>query len=406
MNRRLRTGLIGAAALALGASALGALASVLPADRYKAPIERDVGRATGRPFTIAGPIHFDLFPVPGFRAERVTLGGLATVDEMRIAVAIGPLLAGRIDVTGVALDGPRLSGNLSLDLHGKVPRVAGLLRFDRLDLNPAIRPHRAGGSPPKPSHRADDGWSKEPISLDLLNRLNASLVVDAGAVAVKSLKLGRTHMTVALKDGKLEARLAPMTLYGGTGTATLAIDARARKFRNRANFENVALAPFLTDTIGVRQIEGTGTIRLDVASQGAAPDAIMHRLSGRGAIDFRDGRLTGVDLGRVARTIQAMLGAVEGKGQFTDYSAMRGRFTLTNGVLTSEDFALDGPLLRTEGAGRVDIGGRAIDFKIVPRTSMFSIGVPFHIFGPWGHVRYKADLGSVKDALKHMLGIH
>jgi AsmA protein len=328
------------------------------------------------------------------------------------------------------LDGAHLAGDLGIDTHGKVPRVTGRLSIDRLDVDPYIQAPRKAAGPPRP-RRDDDGWSKEPVSLDVLTRLDADLGIDAGAVAVKSLKLGKTHMSVTLEDGKLRAVLGPMALYGGSGSATLAVDAKAHAFRNAATFANVALAPFLTDTMGVKQIEGTGTIRLDVASRGATPDAIMRGLSGSGAIDFRDGRLTGVDLGAMARTIQAMLGAVEGQGAFTDYATMQGRFTLANGVLEAQDFALDGPLIRTTGAGKVDIANRSIDFRIVPQLAKVKLGVPFRIEGPWRHVRYRADLAglaeslldalrgrpkppgqqkkkhkSVEEAIKNMLGIH
>ena len=576
MRLWLRTGLIGAAALG---AALVAAIFVLPADVYKQPLERAVSRTTGRTFTIAGPLHFALFPAPGLRAERIALAGLASADAMRIAVAPWPLLSGRIEITEIVLENPTIAlavdgsghpnwvlarpaqtpaqhgkphagpeiavsririeharltysnprvgamralddldatvasgaaqgafaygarrvdftartadphavmsgrpaavtlaltsslaqmtfsgvlapngradghltlatpslhdagawlgavlpehlqalslasdihgdsrtlalskltaildgthaaGDLGIDTHGKVPSVTGRLSIDRLDLNPYIRaPRKPGGPPPKP-RQTDDGWSREPVSLDLLTRLDADLGIDAGAVAVKNLKLGRTHMTVSLRDGRLQAALGPMALYGGSGSAVLTVDARTHAFRNAATFANVALAPFLTDTMGVKQIEGTGTIRLDVASRGATPDAIMHGLSGGGGIDFRDGRLAGVDLGAMARTIQAMLGAVEGRGAFTDYSTMQGHFTLANGVLDAQDFALDGPLIRTTGAGTVDVGNRSIDFRIVPQLAKVKLGVPFRIEGPWRHVRYRADLSGLAQSL-------
>jgi AsmA protein len=65
MNRKLRYGLAGAAA---AAALLAALPFVLPASIYKEPIERSVTNATGRGFTIAGPLHFTLFPALGLSA--------------------------------------------------------------------------------------------------------------------------------------------------------------------------------------------------------------------------------------------------------------------------------------------------------------------------------------------------
>src|SRR5262249_30691695 len=162
--------------------------------------------------------------------------------------------------------------------------------------------------------------SRNEIKLDALHEFDAGLALDAGALKIRNLVLGRTRIALSLRDGELHARLGPMALYGGSGTADLEVDARGAepRFHDAAQFRNVALAPFLADTIGVKQIEGTGTILLDVSSRGANADAIMRALSGKGSIDLRDGRLSGVDLGAVARTVQAVLGGMEGRqGAFT-----------------------------------------------------------------------------------------
>jgi AsmA protein len=88
---------------------------------------------------------------------------------------------------------------------------------------------------------------------------------------------------------------------------------------------------------------------------------------------------------------------------------MGASFTLTGGVLNSNDFHMSGPVLHASGAGNVDIGNRTIDFRIVPATTAsvvhekFDIGVPLHITGPWRHLRYKADVESlVKGVIQNL----
>ncbi len=338
------------------------------------------------------------------------------------------------------LDGATITGGLRLDKRGAVPTFSGAVTIDKLDVDPYIAaPHRNG--PPRPHNKEE--WSRDEIKLDALREFDADLVIDAGALKIKNLTLGRTRIALSLRDANLHARLGPMALYGGSGKAELEVDARGKepRFRDTAEFRNVELAPFLADTIGVKQIEGTGTITLDTSSHGTDADAIMRALSGKGSIDLHDGRLRGVDLGTVARTIQAVLNGAEGPGSFTDYSSMTASFTVTDGVLASNDFRLTGPLIQMNGGGVVDLGNRAIDFKVVPKIA--KLGVPFHIKGPWTHVRYTPDLTglvggvlnnlasgkapfkglfgssskppgnapkkkhkSVGDALKNMLGIH
>src|SRR5207344_659891 len=96
-DRRMKPGfrlaLIGAAGvLAL----VPTLPFIVPASTYRGEIERSVSRATGRSFVISGPLHFNLFPVPGLRAENVALanvpGGrapsLLRADAVRIDVRL------------------------------------------------------------------------------------------------------------------------------------------------------------------------------------------------------------------------------------------------------------------------------------------------------------------------------
>jgi AsmA protein len=88
---------------------------------------------------------------------------------------------------------------------------------------------------------------------------------------------------------------------------------------------------------------------------------------------------------------------------------MDGTFTITRGVLSNQDFRLDGPLLSMNGTGAVDVGDRTIDFKVMPKASAtiarrkLTVGVPFHIKGPWRHVHYVADVsGIVKGVLQNL----
>jgi AsmA protein len=306
------------------------------------------------------------------------------------------------------LDGMNIAGDLAIATQAETPLVKGTLAVDRLDLDPYLE--RAHTSSNRQPHRGNDEWSRKPVTLDLLKKFDAALHVNAGAVTLRKLKLGKTSIDVVLASARLNASLHPVTLYGGTGRATLDVDARTTpSFHNVLEFDGLALQPFLSDTIGVKQIEGTGTIRLDVASRGANADAIMRGLNGKGSIHFHDGRIRGVDFGAVARAIRSLLGSAISPDAITQYKTMDASFTAAQGVLTSPDFRLEGPLLSASGAGMVDVGGRAIDFRIEPKATAsiahekMTVGIPFRIHGPWRHVHYTADVQAiVKGAIENL----
>jgi len=316
----------------------------------------------------------------------------------------------RLSEMTLALDGMKAIGAIALDTSRTIPHASGALTLDHLDLNPYIeRPHRPGVARAYPDK---ERWSDMPITLDLLKKANVDMTLDVGTLTLRKLRLGKSRIVVALNDAQLNARLDPVMLYGGSGKAVLHVDAHNTPvFRNVMEFHNVALQPFLSSTIGVKQIEGLGTISLDVTSKGASADAIMHNLTGRGSIDFHDGQLRGIDLGAVARTVQALLGGAIHPDAFTAYGTMKGNFTMANGVLTNTDFQLTGPVLHMTGSGAVDAGNRTIDFRLIPQATAIiakqklSVGLPFHIRGPWKHVHYTPDVagvvGGVMDNLKN-----
>jgi AsmA protein len=304
----------------------------------------------------------------------------------------------------IEIDGATAKGDMSVDTRPAVPYANGTLAIDRLDLTPYTeRRHKQGVAH---VHHDSDAWSEEPIVFDALKKVNADITLEVGALTLRKLQLGKTRIAAAVKNAQLTAKLDPVTLYGGTGRAELTVDAREMpRFRNTVEFDHVSLQPFLSSTIGVKQIEGTGTIKLDVRSKGDSAATIMRKIEGKGSIDFHDGQVRGVDLGRVAKTVQSLLGGAIQSGAFTRYSTMSGTFAATNGVLTSNDFQLTGPILHMTGTGSVDVGQRSLDFRLMPQTTAviakqkLSIGIPFHIKGPWKHVHYTADVAGLVNGV-------
>ena len=315
------------------------------------------------------------------------------------------------------IDGMNLKGHLDADLGAAVPAIDGVLAIDRLDLSTYLRadpPTPVAARAVAPSGPAAGGWSKSAIKLDLLKLANGKLILNADAVDVLHLKLGRTVIAVTLAGGAMTATMNPMALYGGTGAATLTVDARAPVpvVANRLAFNNIAFGPFLADTIGVDKIDGRGTILLDVASRGASPDAIMRGLSGKGSVVLAQGSVHGVDMGRVARTIATILSAgATDTSAATNFDRFGGSFTIANGLLANNDLKFSSAFINMTGAGQLDLGNQTIAYRIEPKASiggklnLLDVGVPFAITGPWSHVRYVPDIaGAVSGLIGSVLG--
>jgi AsmA protein len=303
----------------------------------------------------------------------------------------------RLDPVRLTLDGQHMRGGLTIDRRGKVPVIDGALSIDRLDLNPYLAPGNGGGRSAAP---ATSGWSRSRISLALLKKIDGRLTLDSGSIRLRALHFGRTTLKLSLAGGTLAARLDPIALYGGQGHAELDVDNRGAVSVSRTSlaFNGVSLRPFLNDALGIDSIEGVGALNLSVTSYGDSANAIMHALSGKGSISASHGRFRRVDFGRVARSIQTVLGGgATGEGAATDFHSMGGTFVIGNGVLASNDFRLAGPVVQMSGRGQIDIGERTINFRLVPSAAVqdVSVGIPFRVHGSWDHVHYAPDLADI-----------
>jgi len=86
------------------------------ANRYKPEIEALAQQYLGRTLILGGDVHLTLWPVLGLRAERVSLGNaegftdpvFAEAESLVLGVQLMPLLAKRLEVNEVALDGLKL----------------------------------------------------------------------------------------------------------------------------------------------------------------------------------------------------------------------------------------------------------------------------------------------------------
>jgi uncharacterized protein involved in outer membrane biogenesis len=133
----------------VGVAVLAALAAVvewgvrqLSMERRRVEVERALSAAAGREVRFAGDFHLEILPRPQLEATDVTVANAPgrpsphalAIDTLRLEVALWPLLARRVQLEGLEIDGARL--RLDRDADG---------RFDAL---PALGSLAGGGSEP------------------------------------------------------------------------------------------------------------------------------------------------------------------------------------------------------------------------------------------------------------------
>ena len=305
------------------------------------------------------------------------------------------------------LDDINANGSLTLITQesGRL-RVNGALSSANVDLNNYLAaPAQAG----QDGVEVDTAWSTAPLDLSGLRALDADLQLNLGSLRFQRMSFTDVALALRVANGAADARLTRISMYEGGGTARLIADGSGStpRIAFEIDAQNIQAETLLRDAIGFDKIVGRGRLRASLVGTGASQAALMRNLSGAASFNFNDGQWKGVNLAQIARTVQsALTGAAAGEGSSTDFAELSSTFTVSNGVMATDNLRLLNPFVRLEGRGLVDIGAQTMDMRITPRAvnnaqgqggdlSVAGLGVPFRISGPWSRVSFRPALEDV-----------
>lgn len=336
--------------------------------------------------------------------------GTPIFDAFALAgVVTGSLETITLNDANLTLDELTAVGTFAVDMQGDKPKLTGQATIDGLDL----RPYMSAYSSQKPDG-AVQPWSKEPIPTEALRALNADIDLQTSSLTLTALALGPTRLKAVLQDGLLSANIPETTLYGGNGRADLVLDGRTDEpsFQLTANLNNLQAQSFLGAVAGFTRTTGDGTTKISLSGSGVSQDAIMKSLTGGGDFTVKDGTITGIDTSEFmtglqqAFTNRALPGGL-GPDKVTQFRDLVGKFSLSNGVATLDDFAIDAVGVGVEGGGQVDLGNQTLDIRLRPRSvgasaqGLAAFGIPLRISGPFTGAKPQLDtefLGQVVQA--------
>ena len=275
-------GLLGLAML-IGAAALYG-PRLISGDYHRGAIERLASGVVGRPVYIEGPITLSLLPDPQLVAENVIIGGphgaQVTTAVLKLDLAPGPLLLGRLRATRLALQHPYITlpwplpggaealapppwlGSLHATLHDGTFRI-GPLRLDHANLSiftggpqaviSASGTTMLGKTPAAIALRVDDTGSDGPAPMTAELKLGKDALTTLsfhGALGHDSRLEGVIDIAA---DKKAVSELLPELQKS---SAPLHVTGQLAATGHLAAFENVS-AQF-----GSAQVEGQGALAL------------------------------------------------------------------------------------------------------------------------------------------------
>lgn len=349
----------------------------------------------------------------------------------------------RLSSAKIELDNQLAKGNVSVTTGRARPYVKAKLTLSQLDLNnymgdgtappaakraaPAAPAAAPANSNQKPQSIEDllggasgtrvrgytqrSGWSRAPINAAALGSVDADADLTIGRLFVNKLKVGRSDITVKLKNKVLKTTLKDMNFYSGRGRGVVTADGRRNKSISLATnlkLNGVDAQSLLKDLSNEGRFYGKGNISLAVTGSGASQHQIMNTLNGNADLRFNDGAIVGINIAKLIRNVsQGNFTNLSGaRDEKTDFSSLSSTWSIQKGIARNQDLVLVGPLIRVTGQGAVMLGAQQLDYRVRPKlvanlqgqggaNSGTGLEIPVRIKGPWADPSIQPEVGDI-----------
>ncbi len=301
----------------------------------------------------------------------------------------------------VTLDGLTAQGDFSLTLAAR-PFVTANLGFDVIDVNRYLPP-RAEAPPPAA------GWSSALISFAGLNSIDGKLRLTANSLVYRDLKTGRIAIDAAVKNGRLDAALNQISLYGGTAQGRLILDGAGKMPALQATldakgFDGLRL---LRDYAGLERFEGTAGATVNLAAKGGSQLELISSLKGTAAFSLAKGAIRGIDIEAMVKGVatNVLTGWHQGPDARTPFESLSASFTVNNGIAATNTLNFVSPVMTVKGGGVIDLPRQTLNLKVSP-TLVFAeaqgldlagLAVPIIVKGPWAAPRIYPDIAGILE---------
>lgn len=276
-----------------------------------------------------------------------------------------------------------------------------------------------------PKAKEVEGAPEKPLDFSVIKTLNASGSVKIGSLKLYNVKASNVRLEFSAGNGKLEVSPLAASLYQGTASGSLSLNAAGPAVAVKQSIAGVSIGPLLKDALDKDVLEGRGSVSIDVAANGSAVSAMKKSLQGKAALNLRDGAVKGINIAATLRDAKSRMGTLKGEKvqaasaqEQTDFSELTASFHIQRGVAHNDDLAAKSPLLRLAGNGDIDIGAERLNYLAKATVvgtlegqggrelaSLKGLTVPVRISGPFATPKFALDFNtlvteSVKQEVK------
>jgi uncharacterized protein involved in outer membrane biogenesis len=229
-------------------------------------------------------------------------------------------------------------------------------------------------------------FSRRPLDLGFLRRVNLALKVRVPAVTGATLRLRHLDADVNLRDGVLSVVPVKLEFEGGPATVSLVIDARKKpRIRLSVSGDDLSLGPALAEIQHEVPVEGFVNVNADVSAAGSSVHELAASLDGKFGFGLENARVPRKYVEFLAIDVFGWaINTAMHRDPYADLDCVMMSFDIKDGIATSSLLAADGPSLAVAGTATLDLGKETIDMTLLPKQkgSFFTQMSPVHVKGP------------------------
>ncbi|NHK26588.1 AsmA family protein [Parvularcula flava] len=354
-------------------------------------VDADINLAGGE-LSYDGQLDID---APSLKSLLATLGMGIDVDQGFDRLKVSGDVAGtdeRLSFSNADITFDQITGNGDLDFAwgGAKPTVTGDIALSQMDLTPYLPPETEAQKANREDKDAGfPAWPTTPIDFSALNAVNADITATTEGITLPTMKFGRSQLGLRINNGVLNANLNEVNLYDGGGSASVMVNAAGNTPRVESvlDLKGLNAQSFARDVMGLNRLTGIGGVQANLSTGGNNVAAMISALNGQGTIALDKGAMEGIDLGKIIQTASTLISGLSAEnGQFsfnpqvlvtavseargpsseTQFNELQSPFSISNGVVSSQNIMLRGPLYMISGDGTVNLPTQTIDMAFVP----------------------------------------